>query len=158
MPTTSLDSTLREIPMSFREKSAWICLVSTVAVFAPYFGYVFKLFAKGENTVAVYVVAFVGAVICQIMINIVAQSWVAIRTKQEPKDERDVAVEAKAYRNAYLVLIGLAWTVVFVPPPALVSMSKLSTPLFMGQLLLLCFIVAEATKYLTLVVCYRRGV
>ena len=144
--------------MSFREKNAWICLLSTIAVFVPYFGYVFKLFAKGDNAIALYVGAFVVAVICQIVINIVAQIFIAMRSKQEPKDERDVAVESKAYRNAYLVLISLAWTVVFVPAPAMVGPSQLSTPLFMGQLLLLCFIVAEAVKYLTLVVCYRRGI
>ena len=34
--------------MSFREKSAWACLVTTGVVFVPYFAFIFRLAGRGE--------------------------------------------------------------------------------------------------------------
>ncbi len=150
--------------MSLREKSAWICLVTTGVVFVPYFVFVFRLFGQQDHSLASYIGAFVVAVFWQIILNVGAQIYVTIRGGEEPKDERDVAIEAKAYRNAYLVLVSLAWTVPFVALPVAAAMGQPVIPLskgpllFISQLLLLSFVLAEMAKYLTQVICYRRGI
>lgn len=149
--------------MSLREKSAWICLITTVVVFVPYFTYVFRLFGRHDHSVGSYIGAFVAAVFWQIILNAGAQIYITIRGGEQPKDERDVAIEAKAYRNAYIALVSLVWTVPFVSLPVSAATGQLGVPLLMGQLLLvsqlvlLSFVLAEVAKYLTQVVGYRRG-
>jgi hypothetical protein len=150
--------------MSFREKSAWICLITTVVVFVPYFAYVFLLFAHRDLSVGSYVGAFIAAVVWQVVLNVGAQIAVSIRSGPEPKDERDVAIEAKAYRNAYIALVSLGWSVPFFSLPFSAALGQTGLPLvkaclvLTSQFLLLSFVVAEALKYLTQVVCYRRGI
>ena len=53
--------------MSFREKSAWACLVTTGVVFIPYFTFIFQLASKGELILPRVIVAFVAAVLAQIV-------------------------------------------------------------------------------------------
>jgi hypothetical protein len=134
--------------MSFREKSAWACLVTTLAVFVPYFLYAFT---AGQGT------HLAGAIAIQAAINIAAQAFIAARSGVEARDERDAAIESKSFRNAYLflavALVAAIATMIYAPadPAALNALG------FFGQVLLACFIAAESVKYLTQVVCYRRG-
>jgi len=146
--------------MSFREKSAWICLVTTVLVFVPYFAFVFVSFSPRGNSLRSSIGAFVAAICWQILLNVGAHIAIGIRAGREPKDERDVAIEAKAYRNAYLVLVGLAWTVPFVSMPIAGALGQggLTFVVLTIQLLLLSFIVAEAARYLSQIIFYRRGI
>src|SRR5262245_36809381 len=148
--------------MSFREKSAWIALLTTIAAFVPYFAYVLGLLRREELTLGPVLGAFIGAVVFQVILLTVLHIGLALHAKQESKDERDVVIESKSFRNAYFVLTSscfviipcvLAFGIAFVPQAA----PRILTSLFFSQLLLLCFVFAEATKYLTQAVSYRRG-
>jgi hypothetical protein len=140
--------------MSFREKSAWACLITTIAIWAPYFAYAFRLFTR-EHYASSILTAFIVAVILSIILNGGAHIVIAIRCRQEKKDERDIAIESKSYRNAYFVLIVLIWMVILTAPAG--TPEHHFGPVFISQMVLLCFVVAETTKYFTTVVCYRRG-
>jgi hypothetical protein len=140
--------------MSFREKSAWACLITTIAIWGPYFAYAFRLFTH-EHYASSILAAFIVAVVLSIILNGGAHVVIAIRSRQEKKDERDIAIESKAYRNAYCVLIVLIWVVILAAP--LGTPEKHFGPVFLSQMVLLCFVVAETIKYLTIVICYRRG-
>ena len=140
--------------MSFREKSAWACLITTITIWGPYFAYAFRLFSREHYSSSV-MTAFIVAVILSIVLNGGAHIVVAIRSRQERKDERDIAIESKSYRNAYFVLIVLIWMVILAAPVG--TQDRHFGPVFISQMVLLCFVVAETTYYLTTVVCYRRG-
>ncbi|HEX7530452.1 MAG TPA: hypothetical protein VF333_04855 [Pyrinomonadaceae bacterium] len=150
MPSTS---TISESDMSFREKGAWACLLTTVVVFVPYFAQIFRLFARDELKISLVITGFFIASIWQVLLHVVAQ--IVIRSKREPKDERDAIIESKSFRHAYWVFAFFGWAVIMVP--ALTRTGSLLAPAFISQLLFLCFVLAEVTRYSTQVVCYRRG-
>ena len=141
--------------MSFREKGAWACLLITVAVFVPYFVQIFRLFARDELRASSIITGFFIASIWQVLLHVVAQIVIVTRSKREPRDERDAIIASKSFRHAYGVFAIFVWAVIMVP--ALIRTGPLSAPAFISQMLFLCFVLAEATRCLTQVVCYRRG-
>lgn len=148
--------------MSFREKSAWASLAVMLVVYVPYFVHVFRLSGRGELKGGAVLGQFISAVFFQMFLLIVVHIAIAIQSRQQPTDERDRAIEATSYKIAYLALISSffvalpsAISLVFALKPALVS-SLVGLP-FLSQLLLLCFVTAEAMKYCAQILCYRRG-
>ena len=148
--------------MSFREKSAWASLAVMLLVYVPYFVHVFRLFGRGELKGGVLLWQFISAVVFQVFLLIVVHIVIAIQSRQHQADERDRAIEATSYKIAYLALISsffvalpCAISLVFALKPALVP-SLVGLP-FLSQLLLLCFVTAEAMKYCAQIVCYRWG-
>lgn len=140
--------------MSFREKSAWICLLSTLLVFVPYFVHAGHLFQQGRPLIGAEIWApFALAVVVQALITAAGHIALAWQAQREPKDERDTAIESVAYRRAYIVLsvsIALLLCLTVWGP----SMGELA----LGQCLLLAFVLAEVTHYAWQVLGYRRGV
>ncbi|CAN5295729.1 hypothetical protein BH18GEM1_BH18GEM1_10660 [soil metagenome] len=148
--------------MSFREKSAWACLATTIAVFVPYFAYVLALFEREELATTSVLTAFIAAVIFSIVLNVAAHIGIAIRSRQEKKDERDIVIESKSFKYAYYVLavsyfLAIGCVVVFAVAPVPMPSDYLLAPALIGQIFLLCFVVAEATRFLIQAVSYRRG-
>lgn len=142
--------------MSFREKGAWACLLVTVAVFVPYFAQIFRLFARDELKASSVITGFFIASIWQVLLHVVSKIVIVIRSTREPKDERDAVIEAKSFRHAYWIFAFFVWPVIMAAP-TLTRAGHLLAPAFISQMLFLCFVLAEATRYLTQVVCYRRG-
>ena len=143
--------------MSFREKTAWACLVTTGVIFVPYFTFIFQLARRGLLIPPVMLVAFIGAVIVQTILGIVYHIVIALRTRQEPKDERDIAIENKAFRCAHWTLVVALW--IFVP--GLITLypvfPQLFSVAFMTELVLLSFVLSELVHYGTQVYGYRKG-
>src|SRR5438093_561337 len=133
--------------MSFREKIAWSCLATTLLVFVPYFVYVFQLSGRNALHTPLVVPALVAAIATQAVLNIVAAAAIALLSRPERKDERDAAIESRSFRYAYGVLavsmVTAVGAAIFVP--AADSGTRLA---LMSQVMLLCFVAAEATKYL----------
>ena len=143
--------------ISFREKSAWACLVTTGVVYVPYFAFIGQLIHQGKLLLPLMIVVFVGAVIAQIVLMIVYHIVIVIRTREEAKDERDRIIELVAIRNAHWVLVVALW--LLVPGGTMLApvFPVLSSVLVIGQLGLLCFVLSELVNYATQVYCYRRG-
>jgi hypothetical protein len=140
--------------MSFREKTAWMCLLDTTFIWGAYFVYVFHLVASGHYESATTIPIFIGAVALSILINGFYSMLTAAKARLEPKDERDLAIEAKSFRYAYhLLLVSLA-AVIFTP---MFWWSDTLALALKTELLLLCFCVAESTKFLVRVIGYRLG-
>lgn len=148
--------------MSFREKTAWVCLISTIAVYVPYFAHVYRLFDRGELTAGTALSLFIGAVVAQTLLGIASGAAIAIvGSRQAPRDERDAAIGCRSYRNAYLILVSACFSAVvgvvaLTLAPA--SSARRLEPVAIAQVLFLCGVVAEAGRYLTQAVSYRRGV
>jgi len=133
------------------------------------------LVQRGELNIGPAIGIFTAALVFQIVLAIVATIAISIRAQIDRKDERDAAIEAKAFRNAYVVLtFGICLAGMFVTfvglsqgVSALASakggsdfvrrIGALLSPAAATQILLLCLVTAEATKYGTQVFCYRRG-
>ena len=94
--------------MPFKEKIAWISVITTIVVWGTYFG--FLLTSGRQLPGPVQVVGFVGAVIVQAILVTVAAIVTAVlspRDASAASDERDKAVSRRAYAFAYPVLLSL---------------------------------------------------
>lgn len=137
--------------MSFREKSAWISLVSIGFV-----GFVFFLHVPwtltpvpGPDTAR----ALLGCLVALVVIEIVAHAVVAIRAPldaQAPKDERDLLIELRAIRRAAYVYAALSMSAV-----SLLHLGANGGAVGYGVLLAL--VLAELVNYGSRVLSYRRG-
>ncbi len=146
---------------SFREKSAQASLLTTAVIYGPYFAYVFGQFARGTPAVISIAGAFIIAVALQTILIVIAHVVFALHGRPEEKDERDLAIEARSFRYAYIAFAGGAWTAMGLTLAWASAQSTQSVshhvPLLMLQALLLAFVLAETTKFLVQVVGYRRG-
>jgi hypothetical protein len=138
--------------MLYREKSAWICLITTLLIFVPYFGRVLQLYLDSQLNGTVLADYFLGALFAQAMLTIGAHILISVRSRQEKADERDTAIEARSLRASYWVLTVGLWTLITCVPAG-----RTLTPLFISQLLLLAWVLGELAKYAAQVISYRRG-
>lgn len=161
--------------ISFREKSAWISLISTIVVFVPYFLHALPLAVQGELELSAALRAFIVVIVLEIVaivaVNII--KTIIARGKEselklELKDERDITIELKSYKYAYLVITSV-WVVIlcaiaFVAIPLIDGgilapslTPHLLGPAFLSQILILSFVSAEVVKYGIQIVGYRRS-
>ncbi|MDP6579039.1 MAG: hypothetical protein QF681_00165 [Vicinamibacterales bacterium] len=139
--------------MSFREKSAWISLVSILLVSGFFFWHV-----PSRTTAESHPALVRGLIYCVIalaLIEVVAHLVVAIRAPKDakaPKDERERVIELKAIRIAhYVFVVGVLL--------AVSSMIHIGANVFaMAYHVLMAFVVAELANYGARIVYHRRGV
>lgn len=167
--------------MSYQEKSIWGSLLAVVVVYGYYFAAVLRDASRPEfdgGNVARLVFAVVAIVVIEVVYHIV----LALETKVEPKDERDILIECRAYRNAYFLLAaGTFWVITGVvmanvmgdaAPSSILMMPFLIlaklvresppariivTPFLTVNLVLFFMVLAELMKFLTQLFYYRRG-
>ena len=94
--------------MSFREKSAWITLVSVLLCFGAYFGAVFThLVGDDPRANGWLFLKCVGAFVAlQIGLNLVAL-WTTPKDGRSPKDEREQLIQSRSHTIGYYVLVVL---------------------------------------------------
>jgi hypothetical protein len=135
--------------MSFREKSAWISVLSMSAIYGFYFWSVIRARHQAGGFRLGLLEAIVALVVLQIVLTI-AVAIVAPRDAKAPRDERDKLIELRATRIAYA---GLATSVAlgcffgaFDPPI-----------LFNTNALLFILVTAEIMRSVCQIIQYRRG-
>ncbi len=149
---------------SFQEKSILGSLVITLAAFGYYFLQAFKVFTGASSAAALSLpFVLIGVVAVVIVVEIVYQAVLAIRSRPEGADERDRLIEAKATRIAYFVLAtgavvaaGHALLSVFFTES--VEARIVSQPVFTANLIIFSFILAEVVGFALQLYYYRRGV
>jgi hypothetical protein len=142
--------------MSFREKSAWITLVTLVLMSVLWsmhlpWGRPFTL-APESNPIVFH--ALVLATISFIVIVIVAHVVVAIRAPREasaPADERERLIGLKATRVAAYVYAALSLSSVF-----LIHLG--ANQIGVAYFVLISFVIAEIVACVARIVYHRRGV
>ena len=161
MSTSSFSDREISVQTSFREKTAWASLLTTVVIYSPYFVYVFGQIAHGTPAIVSIAGAFLLVLILQTVLMIVAHLVFALHGKPPGKDERDLSIEARSFRYAYITFAAGTWMAVggTLSWAGVQSTNPGSshTPLLMLQTLLLAFVVAETTKFLVQIISYRRG-
>lgn len=146
--------------MSFREQSIWATLgVSLIA-----YGYYFtRAWIAGPSADAGSVLGmFIGTVVLLVILLIAVHIVIALRTPQEVRDERDVAIDLRAVRIAYGVLTASLWglmpVAVFWASAKQTGPLIIERPVILGHTLFLCFVLAELAKLIAQAVLYRRKV
>src|SRR5690349_12615360 len=95
--------------MSFREKTAWIAVLSITAIYGVYFWSAVRFGAHASADLFTLTVTVVGLVVVQIVL-MTAAAIFSPKDAQAPRDERDRLIALRATRVAYS---GLATSVVF---------------------------------------------
>ncbi len=137
--------------MPFKEKIAWISVVTTILVWGAYFG--FMAATGGRMPGPVYLVGFVGAVIVQTILVVVASIVTAVLAPKDASaasDERDKEISRRAYAIAYPVLLSLVVCVA-----ACLHLGFSARDMAYG--IMAAIVVAEIVHYGVQIVGYRRG-
>ena len=135
--------------MSFREKTAWISLVSMAGIYGLYFWSVIRSGPGGGSRTG----GLLGTVIALAVVQTVLTIAVAVfnpKDAQAPRDERERLIELKAARFAYAGLAtGIALAVFFAAFP--------SPIIFGANSLLFILVVCEVMRSGCQIVQYRRS-
>jgi hypothetical protein len=101
--------------MSFREKSAWITLVTVLLCFGTYFGAIITGRVSGEGFAAMHLLLLCVAVliVLQIALNSIAAATTP-RDGRAPADERETLIQYRARSLGFYVLMGFSLTL-FLP-------------------------------------------
>ena len=146
--------------LSYQEKSIWSSLIILVAAAVYFYWRVFEAYAAGAPPTSADLSPLILSLIV-LMVGAEAGLHVTLSLcgKEEPKDERDVLVDAKSARNAYYILI--SGLVIFGGHAAAVDVFGLGElPSAMTLVLgaVLAVVIAEVGHYVSQLVYYRRGI
>jgi hypothetical protein len=147
--------------MSYQEKSIAGSLAAMLVVYGYYFAAVLRDMGQPQFA-GTGLGRLILAVIAIVVIQVVYQIVLALESKPEPKDERDILIEAKAYRNGYFALATGAFLVIGAVIAAGLASSAaptriVVTPFLVVNLVLLFMVLAEFVKLATQLLYYRRG-
>jgi len=137
--------------MSFREKSAWITLVTVLACFGVYFGAITTglVSPRGFDTLHLLLACVVGLVLLQAALTVIA----AVTTPKDgraPRDERETLIQLRSQSLGYSVLVMLVLAL-FIP-------GHLGhTVIDMMNFALLDVVLAVLTVAVAQIVMFRRG-
>ena len=136
--------------MSFREKSAWISMLSMLAIYGFYF---WSVIHAGPQPGGLHFGGLLETIIALVVVQTVLTVAVAMFTPKEakaPRDEREKLIELRAMRVAYSGLatsVALACFFGAFDPPIL----------FNTNALLFILVTAEVMRSACQIIQYRRG-
>ena len=135
--------------MSFREKSAWISMLSMLAIYGFYF---WSVINAGSQAGGARSGGLLGTIVALVVVQVLLTIAVAMFTPREakaPRDERDKLIELRAMRVAYS---GLATSV------ALACLFGAFDPpiIFNTNALLFILVTAEVLRSACQIIQYRR--
>jgi len=136
--------------MSFREKTAWISLISMSAIYAIYF---WSAIHSGPHFGTLHLGGLLETVIALVIVQVALTIVVSIFSPKEakaPRDEREKLIDLKATRTAYAGLAtGIAFACFFggFNPPIV----------FNANALLFILVVSEILRSACQIIQYRRS-
>lgn len=142
--------------MSFREKSAWVTLITLIVLsiaFALHVPQPQPWTLRPASSPFMFHVLLL-AIVAFVVIEVVAHVVIAIfspRDARAPKDERERLIELKSIAAAAYVYAFLSLSSVF-------TIHFGANQIGVGYLILLSFVVAEIVNYALRIYYYRRGV
>ena len=137
--------------LSQRELSIWGSLATTLVVYGYYFAEIFTA-RRPSQVDRTSLIRLMFAVFVIVVIEVVYHIAISLISKAEPKDERDILIEGKAYRLAYFLLV--ADLFMLMGTAVLVDL----TPFLTVNLMLFSVVVSEIVKSVTQLFYYRRGI
>lgn len=138
--------------MAFREKTAWLTLISMLVAYTLYFGLIAGGHPAGYELFAM--LWLFGAIsLTQLVVVIAGSLYLTARTPKEERarpDERDRAIGRRGAAAGYYVLL-IGTIVAAVVMPFLESGARLA------NIGLFALVTAEAVHHLVILTSYRRG-
>jgi cytochrome bd-type quinol oxidase subunit 2 len=137
--------------MSFREKSAWITLVTVLACFGIYFGSIVtgRVSGRDLDTLHLLLMCVIVLVVLQCALTVIA-AMTTPRDGRAPKDEREQLIQWRSHTLGYYVLVVLVLGL-FIP-------GHLGhTVIDMMNFALLDVVLAVLTVAVAQIVMFRRG-
>lgn len=153
--------------MSFKEKSAWISLVSTLGIFGYYFYNIALLYgAPIDMAKEAAKELLIQAIILSVVVEAVFHSLLAATNHKAADlgaDERDKNYEYRANNIGYTILVigvmitlGRIITLEYNPEFA-DHYSSMQIPLLTAHILMFSFILSEIVRFAGQIFYYRRG-
>lgn len=138
--------------MSFREKSAWITLVTVLACFGVYYGAVFSGAVPRHSMTMLYLglICILALIVLQVGLTVLA-SLTTPKDGKGPRDEREKMIQARSHTIGYYVLM-VATALLFVPTHTRgVTMIDIVNFAFLG------IVVSTIVVAIAQIVMFRRG-
>ncbi|HEX5008714.1 MAG TPA: hypothetical protein VFV70_16490 [Hyphomonadaceae bacterium] len=138
--------------MSFREKSAWITLVSVLLTFGAYYGSLGIGLINPLSMRAFHfgVLSILALVALQIILHVVA-ALMNPKEARTPRDEREKMIQARSHTVGYYVMmVGMLVIVVLTHIPA----TNFMTTVYFG---VLTMVIAALGVAIAQIVMFRRG-
>jgi hypothetical protein len=146
--------------ISYQEKSITGSLIAMLLVYGYYFAAVLRNLGKLEivgSALGRLILAVIAIVVIETIYHIVLSA-----SAKPEKDERDVMVELKSYRNAYFIYgTGAFFVIACVIVGGLMRDSAATriivSPFLVVNLVLLFMVLAEVVKFVSQLLYYSRG-
>ncbi|MGD8339370.1 MAG: hypothetical protein PVH89_01230 [Gammaproteobacteria bacterium] len=140
--------------MSFREKRAWVTLITLIGVVILFFLHIppQRMLAPPQDWWVLHVLMLMIATF--ITIELIAYIVMRIRSPRDartPKDEREQLIELKSLAMAFYVFAILSLGGIFV------TLHAAANEVGIGFVVLLSFVIAEIVNYGMRIFFYRRG-
>jgi hypothetical protein len=145
---------MKNMNVSFKEKSVWISLVIHLLVFIAYFSQIYHGLINGTLDKAGIFGLFIAAVIYVIVLEIISHIVIAVLNRKDanqPSDERDRLFSIKAGNISGWVLGAGVLTIA-----AQIFIVEIN-PLWVANLLLFAVFVSQIASYAMQLFYYRRG-
>lgn len=152
--------------MSYREKTAWMSLLTTLAVWGFYVSRLIRNFRAGDVDAGDFIGLFVGITILLVIVQVILAIALAVlspRAANAPADERERLISLKATRAASVVMTVLVMSVVLASPfvagasPHIFPGDPISGAVFlMANGVLLSVVIAEVVRDLGQIYLFRR--
>ena len=152
--------------MSFREKLAWISLLSTLLIWGSYFVEIGLDAAAGRLAVGALMGLFIGRVVLSIVVEVVLATAAALLAPKEanaPADEREQLIMLKATNAAYAVLslgavlAAITGALVAVRGAGLLPATEADVAFVSANGVLFALVLAEVVRSTFQIVGFRRG-
>jgi uncharacterized membrane protein len=139
--------------MSFREKSAWITLISVILTFGSYYGALglglFEPFSMSSFHLGM--LSIIALVLLQVALTLIAH-YSTPKDSRGPRDERERLIEARSHTVGYYVMmVGMVLVVGATHMPGLHSFM---TTVYLGVGVMVIAAIAVAVSQ---IVMFRRG-
>ena len=151
--------------MSYREKSAWVSLVSTLVIWGGYFVALFRGLLTGQAGLMSFAGLFVGCIVLIVVVQVVLAILIALQSPSDAEaapDERERRIDDQACRRAYWVLSSLVLTLLLCLPialvrwPALIQGPPAQGLMLVAAGLILAITLAEVVRSASQVLSFRR--
>lgn len=151
--------------MSFYQRSAWACFLSTLVVWGAYLAFTLSLSAEMSG---IAIPAMIGAIVLQTIVMIATHIVFAVMHRRETGfDERDRSIAVRSGHWAGVLLsVGVFACAIFFPVREIAlrgevqnawTSGAMASPFATANLLLAWFVLSELVHYGAQIVLYRRS-
>ncbi|HEV7693991.1 MAG TPA: hypothetical protein VGO52_24370 [Hyphomonadaceae bacterium] len=145
--------------MSFREKSAWITLISVLLTFGAYYGALLLGLIQPQSMSAFHfgLIAIIALIILQVGLHIIA-ALLNPTDARTPRDEREKLIQARSHTVGYYVmLVGMMVTVLATHIPSLgedLGLHSFMVTVYLGAGVM---VIASLAVAIAQIIMFRRG-